>query len=182
MKLQIFLNVYLSLLWKGLGIIGLLLILKSCLSTKSSDCGVHEFPNEDNIPFDADLWQKNFFTADSFKLKDISAQYSTARPVLRIREKMLCSLIQILEKNNFTYDQVVSKLGITIVAPTTCSPYCNPADKTFDCANYYNDIRKRVDNKEALVYDVGHNASGDCFVVIVFSEGRYAHIFRLFAY
>ena len=88
-----------------------LILFIMCHTPKIPDCGIHEFGDIEDIPFSDSLWKRNFLTADSFKIKSISEQYSSSRSVLKIRERMLCDLISILRTNIYV---VLTHLAIRV--------------------------------------------------------------------
>ncbi len=158
-----------------------LTILTACLST-STNCGMHEFVSDGDIPFQEKLWQRGFFKSDSFKMKNSSEQYSSSIKLVRTRETMVCSLVSLLGENKFRYEQIVSILGEGEATNAQGSLYSNPADQEWGWSKFGYHLPEKVKNKEALIYYVGYNASGDCYLVIAFNDGRYGHSLRVFAY
>ncbi len=103
-------------------------------------------------------------------------------PVLEDREEMVCDLIQRVLKRGDDYRSVKIMLGDGFRSTNFPAAHFLKDDLEEDLFRYcIRNPKVAFEEQELLVYTVGYNASGDCYLGLVFKNKKYQGCFRAFA-
>ncbi len=144
----------------------------SALTTgcSSLDCGLHEF----------EVWPKKFHQKKWFG-KNLTGRlykedfFTFQATLLEQREEMLCDLVENYLKPGGQKKAIIELLGSGVGKIGGGSAFRTlPIEADPD--------RHEVNNENNLFYDVGQNASGFCYLVLMFDDiDRYKGCFRTLA-
>lgn len=146
----------------------LIVLFSAC---RSKTCALLEYPVSER-PFSPAAWRSTYLENDSLARIAWRNDPTPYQNALLDRERMLCDLAGRILKPNFSPHEVRALLG-----PETAG-VSFPAYKPLGLpeGQHLDDTELKV---RSLAYPAGFNASGFCYIIVVFREGQYDFCFRL---